>query len=159
MEFLKNISTILHEQNPMDPLGMDDPMADPAGQTDEFNLDLSQGGEDTIEDDDIGDQFSGDEAQANLDQPPENLDRQGLIRKVDGAHLVYKRQDEEGTYEELWIYNVNPNDYQDSMNTRKAILAGTDIPPGQTESEDGSQMYDIWTAGNAELLKITGMPN
>ncbi len=84
-------------------------------------------------------------------------DKQGLIRTVDKAHLVFKRQTEEGTYEELWIYNVGK--LQDELEIRKAILAGTDIAPSQKRSPDGDQSYDIWSAGNAELLHIKGLPN
>jgi hypothetical protein len=84
-------------------------------------------------------------------------DKQGLIRAVDRAHLVYKRQTEDGTYEELWIYNVGK--LQDELDIRKAILAGTDIPTNKRTSPDGLQTYDIWSAGNAELLHIEGLPN
>lgn len=87
----------------------------------------------------------------------EDPDRQGLIRTVDKAHLVYKRVQADGTYAELWIYNHN--DINDEMKIRKAIISGTDIPVNKTQSPDGSQSYTIWTAGNAELLHITGLPN
>jgi hypothetical protein len=84
-------------------------------------------------------------------------DKQGLIRQVDRAHLVFKRQTEDGTYEELWIYNVGK--LQDELEIRKAVLAGTDIPTNKKISPDGTQTYDIWSAGNAELLHIKGLPN
>lgn len=93
-----------------------------------------------------------------LDQAAsQDPDKQGLIRQVDQAHLVFKRQTEEGTYEELWIYNVGK--MQDELKIRKAVLAGTDIPPGKTRSPDGLQTYDIWSAGNGEMLHLKGLPN
>jgi len=83
-------------------------------------------------------------------------DKQGLIRTVKDAHLIYKRENN-GMYEELWIYNIGK--LQDELKIRKAILAGTDIPTNKMASPDGRQTYDIWSAGNAELLHITGLPN
>lgn len=82
--------------------------------------------------------------------------RQGLVRTVRGAHLVYKREVDNG-FEELWIYNVTT--LQDEMIVRKAILAGTDIPPNKSSSPDGSQTYKVWSAGNAEMLLVTGLQN
>ena len=88
----------------------------------------------------------------------ENPDRQGVIRNVPSAHLVYKRQTENGTYDELWLFNSSDT-LIDNLKTRKAVLAGTDIPHTSTQSPDGKQQYTIWTAGNGELLNITGLPN
>lgn len=85
-------------------------------------------------------------------------DRQGLIRTVRGAHLVYKRQEEEGTFEELWIFNTGKK-FGDEYDVRHAILAGTDIPPKKTRSDDGNQEYFLSTLGNAQLLHIKGLPN
>ena len=81
-----------------------------------------------------------------------------VIRTVDNAHLVYKRQNPEGSYDELWVYNVS-DDMNDELEIRRAILAGTDIPPKKTRSEDRSQKYNLTTLGNAQLLHITGLPN
>ena len=94
------------------------------------------------------------------DQPqePQDPDRQGLIRRVPGAHLVYKRETEEGTYEELWIYNIQTS-MGDELKIRREILAGTDIPVDKTENDQGDQTYDVWTVGNAQLLRIQGLPN
>lgn len=83
---------------------------------------------------------------------------QGEIRTVTGANLVYKRQDDGGTYEELWIYNVG-DDVKAEVQIRRAILAGTDILPSNRESEDGSQQADTYTVGNIQFLKLTGLPN
>lgn len=88
-------------------------------------------------------------------QPP---DRQGVIRQVDNAHLVYKRQMEDGGFEELWVYNIGDK-IDDALTIRRAILAGTDIPRGHTRSEDGQQTYTLTTMGNAQLLHITGLSN
>ena len=84
--------------------------------------------------------------------------RAGLIRTVDNAHLVYKRQEEDGTFEELWVYNVG-DQLNDELTIRRAILAGTDIPQGKTRSEDGTQSYTVTTMGNAQLVHIIGLPN
>lgn len=90
-------------------------------------------------------------------EEPEDPNRAGLIRTIPKSHLIYKRQQEDGTYEELWIYNVD--DLNSQVETRKAILAGTDIPTNKQASPDGKQSYVIWTAGNAEMLKIIGLQN
>jgi ribosome modulation factor len=104
---------------------------------------------------------TGDETDSKLnalaDKSAEDPDRQGLIRKVKSAHLVYKRQTEQGTYEELWIYNAG--NIRDELEIRKAILSGTDIPTTKKTSKDGSQEYELWTVGNAEMLQIQGLPN
>jgi hypothetical protein len=91
------------------------------------------------------------------DDATDDPNRQGLIRTVKGAHLVYKRETEEGSFEELWIYNVST--LRDELIVKKAILAGTDIPTNKMQSPDGDQTYEIWSAGNAELLMIKGLPN
>lgn len=112
------------------------------------------GGEDDMEEDPKDDQ----ELDQVANKATENPDRQGLIRAVRGAHMVYKRQTEEGTYEELWVYN-SADSVAKNLEIRKAILSGTDIPPNKTNSPDGKQQYTLWTAGNAELLNIKGLPN
>lgn len=89
---------------------------------------------------------------------PDDPNRQGIIRYVDKAHLVYKRQTPDGTFEELWIYNIS-KEMKDELVIRKKILAGTDIPPSRTRSEDGSQSYTMTTLGNAQYVHITGLPN
>ncbi len=91
-------------------------------------------------------------------EEPEDPKRAGLIRVVDNAHLIYKRQSENGTYEELWIYNIR-NDANDELKIRRDILAGTDIPPQKTRSPDGVQSYTSTTMGNAQMLEIKGLPN
>jgi len=92
----------------------------------------------------------------------ENQDpnRQGMIRRVPGAHLVYKRQsDEADDYNELWVYKMNDNQFKDVLSIRKQILSGTDIPRNKTMSDDGEQTSHTWTSGNVQFLEIKGLPN
>jgi hypothetical protein len=103
---------------------------------------------------DLDDTTISDESDPDENEDP---DRQGLIRTVKDAHLVYKRKSADDTYEELWIYNVP--DMKTELEIRKAILSGTDIPVNQSQSDDGSQEYHIWSIGNAELLHVTGLTN
>lgn len=116
--------------------------------------DVNASGEDTDFD------FTDNETDATgsdmVDQHDPNFE--GEIRTVAGADLVYKRKQEDGNYEELWIYNVG-NDIRKETEIRKAILAGTDIDPSQRESEDGLQNAETSTVGNVQYLKITGLPN
>ena len=106
------------------------------------------------------DQLPGDQtmelSQEEIDAQDPNA--QGIIRTVDDAHLVYKRQMEDGSFEELWIYNL-ADDLKDALKIRREILNGTDIPRGHTRSEDGQQTYTLQTMGNAQMLHITGLSN
>lgn len=97
------------------------------------------------------------EEQPQMEEPI-NPNMAGIIRTVDNAHLVYKRQSADGTYEELWIYNMHDST-NDELNIRRDILAGTDIPPKKTKSADGAEKYVTRTMGNAQMLYITGLPN
>ena len=104
--------------------------------------------------------------QPSLDAPPtdnnnpvEETDQPTPRRFVKNAHLVYKRKTTEGLYEELWIYNIGKDSRMKEYDIRREILRGTDIEQRDTESEDGSQYYEIWTAGNAQMLHIVGLPN
>ena len=90
-------------------------------------------------------------------QASDDPNRRGLIRTVKDSHLVYKRESEDGTFEELWIFNVT--DLKNEMKIRKAILAGTDISTNNTSSPDGKQEYSLWTAGNMEMLQVVGLPS
>lgn len=85
-------------------------------------------------------------------------DQEPLIRTIDGAHLVRKDQDEDGRFEEVWVYNVG-KEMKDALKIRREILAGTDIGEKKTQSDDGEQSYTLWTLGNAQILHITGLPN
>ena len=116
---------------------------------------------DDNDDQDGDDQDGEDEPTLDIDdeqqEEPQDPNKQGLIRAVKNAHLVYKRETEDGTFEELWLYNVTT--LRDELIVRKAILAGTDIPPNKMTSPDGSQVYTMWSAGNAELVLVSGLPN
>lgn len=118
---------------------------------DDFDFD-----KDETSDDQDNDSDSDEDQQ---DAPLENKDpnRQGIIRVVPGAHLVYKRQQDESSYEELWIFNVG-NKLEDELKIKRAILAGTDIDPNKVRSQDGSQSYKLVTMGNAQMLCISGLP-
>lgn len=70
--------------------------------------------------------------------------------------MVYKRETGDGTYEEMWIYNSG--DFKKDLTTKKDIVSGTDIPATSTTSPDGSQQLTMWSAGNATVIKITGLP-
>lgn len=86
-------------------------------------------------------------------------DRQGAIRNVDGAHLVYKRQVDDGSFEELWVLKQGDKKIGGVLDIRRDILAGTDIPVIKTKSDDGSQTSDSWNVGNIQYLEIKGLPN
>lgn len=86
---------------------------------------------------------------------PEDPNHAGVIRHVKGAHLVYKREEEDGTYTEMWIYNSGK--FKNDLEVKKAILAGTDIPKGAAQSPDGSQEATMWSSGNATVVVVTGL--
>jgi hypothetical protein len=96
------------------------------------------------------------------DQQEDDPDRQGTIRTVPNAHLVYKRKDEQNQYTELWIFK---QDYTTkiSSKTYDAIIAGTDIPKGSSKSKDGSQKVKTWEIGPPQntlvYVEITGLSN
>ena len=119
-----------------------------------------------------GDDVSGAESDSSFYNPSPDVDTlgqqeeqnddpnfQGVIRHIPGAHLVYKRQTDEGTFDELWIYKIGPNNSDAETNTRREILAGSDIEPGHTQSKDGKQQMDLWSVGNVQFLNLTGLPN
>lgn len=131
------------DEEPMDEFGAEEELPDEALPDDEM-----MGGEEGA------DEFS-DEPPMDEPTEPEDPNRQGMIRTVKGAHLVYKREVEDGTYEELWIYNSST--LRDEIVIRKAILAGTDIPVNKSQSPDGSQSYEMWAVGNAEMVLVKGL--
>lgn len=121
--------------------------------TDDLNGDLT-GPEESEED------LSG--VEGDLGDGPDELehpDKQGMIRVVKGAHLVYKRKSPDGFYEELWMFNIGKDAQRDEMEVRSEILSGTDIPESSTRSEDGAQYYELRTSGNGQMMKIVGLPN
>jgi hypothetical protein len=144
--------------------GNDSPVEDDidlSGEPDEVDLDPEKPESTTDEVDLDPDKEEGD-GEADIvgdieDKASEDPNRQGLIRTVPNAHLIYKREKEDGTFEELWIYNIG--NIKTDMETKKAILSGTDIPPNKTRSGDGEQEATVWSVGNAELVSIKGLPN
>lgn len=126
------------EEDDIEGLNFDDD--DDLGEFDDENTDL--------------DSLEGDPEE--VPEEEQDPDRAGVIRYVKGAHLVYKREQEDGTYEEMWIYNSG--EFKKDMEVKKAIIAGTDIPPNATRSRDGSQEVHIWSAGNADIVLIKGLP-
>jgi len=119
--------------------------------------------ESTMGNDEENSDVNGDPEMELPQAPPEMQEfddptKAGVIRAVKNAHLVYKKQTEDGTFAELWIYNVHRNSH-DELDIRRDILAGTDIPKTKTRSVDGIQHYTITTMGNAQLLQINGLYN
>lgn len=92
----------------------------------------------------------------------EDPDRQGSIRVVKNAHLIYKRKDDNNMYTELWVYKEDMSK-QISKDVYYAILAGTDIPRGSNSSPDGTQTVSTWMVGPAAstvtYVEIKGIPN
>lgn len=132
-------------------VSLDDlPPADDVPAEDELDLDLELGDSEDVPEDDL----PGEEV---APQEPQDPNRAGLIRAVPKAHLVYKRAREDGTFTELWVYKADT--VKDGVAIRTAILSGTDIEKGRTASEDGSQEYETWSAGNVEMISITGLPS
>jgi len=86
-----------------------------------------------------------------------NKNRAGVIRVVRNAHLVYKRQNDAGLYDELWIYNTS-QEYGTTLAIKKDILSATDIPPRAMQSEDGSQKYSLQVLGDVTFLHVTNLP-
>lgn len=123
---------------------------------------------DGIDDLDDSDEELTDEQPEDGEQPPtdeegeEDPDRQGDIRVVKGAHLVYKRKSDNNLYDELWIYKQNQMDTW-TLKTYDAIIAGSDIPKGETQSADGTQHVDRYEVGNPKntlvFVEIRGLSN
>lgn len=122
-------------------------------QTSELDDDTEEADVDSSFDVEDDEEFS-DELEEEEDE-----DFQGVIRTVPGACLVYKRRDEQNTYEELWVYNVGGRDIKPEMKIRNSILAGTDIDPKTQRSEDGQQTCETITTGNVQFLHIKGLLN
>jgi len=151
---------------------IDGQQAFPNDKFDSQNLDqaISDHADNQKDTNDLGDGIVGDfgadlsglddnpevSALSGNDAPEIDPDRMGDIRTVAGAHLVYKRQASDGTFTELWIYNIGDH-IDTAIATKKAIIAGTDIPADQMRSPDNTQTYDLVTMGNAQLLQITGL--
>lgn len=136
----------------------------PDGAADNADMGGMGGGEDPDAEDFGFDNEGGDGSSLGDDmggpdgQGEEDPDKQGTLRKVKGARLTFKRQMPDGTFSEMWVYNVGEG-MNDVLTVKRAILSGTDIPDNHFESTDGKQRYKIVTMGNAQIIKIEGLPN
>lgn len=101
---------------------------------------------------------NSDQEDSRDDTSNDDPDRQGAIRTVEGAHLVYKRQSEDGTYEELWIYREN-DDFHNEIEIKRAIVAGTDIEVDDIKDEESEQKVEMWAAGNIQMIKLSNLQN
>lgn len=127
---------------------------------DEFMDDNQDDPVDVLDDEFMDDSMDNTDDDQPIDAVAKNAtddpDRQGVIRTIDGAHLVYKRKGDTG-YDELWIYNTT--DVKISVPIRRQIISGSDIPPGETQTANGEQKLVTWSVGNAELIALYGLPN
>lgn len=135
-------------------LGLDDQLPDEDLQMGDDEMSDDTG--DSMDDEESMGAPDGDMGTDDEEEGDENF--QGNIRSVRGANLVYKRGSEDGTFEELWIYNITKNRKRDQL-IRTAIFAGTDIDPHTAESRDGSQEAEVSTLGNVQFLRISGLVN
>lgn len=117
--------------------------------------DESGSSQDDAEDDNQNDEEDSADEEDDEDKDPNMA---GVIRTVKYAHLIYKRQDGDSTFTELWAYNINKG-LKDEFNIRSAILDGTDIDDKTGTSEDGKQKYTLWTSNGRQFMQITGLQN
>lgn len=126
--------------------------------------DQEQAPTDEVSDEQIDDQYGEAEPDGenefadDVEQEWDDPNLQGVIRTVPNSHLIYKRQQEDGTFNELWQYNIG-DDFRKELEVRRSILAGTDIPPNKMSSPDNTQSFELWTAGNAQVMHVRGLPN
>ena len=109
--------------------------------TDELSGDELSGDDfdlsDDVDDFDNGDEFNAPNFDAGAsdmdyendevvqDNEPLDADYQGDIRTVNGAYLIFKRHEPDGTFSELWCYNVG-KDKESEKIIRSAILSISD---------------------------------
>ena len=120
------------------------------GFDDEDELDIEDM-EDKKDIEDIGEEPHTDE-QEEIDP-----NRVGVIRRVVGARLIYKRLENDGTYSELWMYNTTPNN--DEINIRKNILLDTNIDPKTflSQTQESKEQCFIWSKGDVQFLEVQGL--
>lgn len=125
-------------------------------EIDDSSMDFIEG-EDMNSEDDFSDDLdiNSDDEEADGE---EDLNRQGLIRDIENAYLVYKRKDEDGSFSELWAFKVG-DDFRNELKIQNSILSGTDIEDDENVSENNTQQYEIWAVGNLQMIYITGLPN
>jgi len=130
--------------------------------TDAYDDDESAALSDAYDDDEQLGMDAGEGTTPADSEQEEDPDRQGAIRVVKNAHLIYKRKDDNNMYTELWVYKQDMSK-QISSEIYNAIIAGTDIPKGSRASEDGSQTVKTWEIGPPEstlsYVEIKGIPN
>lgn len=113
---------------------------------------------DTASDENNSDKDQSENSSDEKTDEKENPDKQGLIRTIKGAHLIYKRKNGDGTFSELWIYSIHKG-LKDEFAIRNAILDGTDIDQKTGQSKDEKQTYDLWTCNDRQMMKISGLTN
>lgn len=101
----------------------------------------------------------GAEGSVPGDSPDDIGAQQSVTRSVPGAHLIYKRQSDVDSFEELWIFRLDPKSPTAGSKIEEQIYAGTDIDIATMASEDGTQQAHTWVAGNAKFIHITGLAN
>lgn len=101
----------------------------------------------------------GGEGAVPGDSPDDIGAQQSVTRFVPGAHLIYKRQSDVDSFEELWIFRLDPKSPTAGSGIEEQIFAGTDIDPATMASEDGTQVAKVWIAGNAKYIHISGLAN
>jgi hypothetical protein len=127
-------------------------------KSDEKSTNSDDKEENDIKKDDITSDKDEKSSDDKKEDKKENPDKQGVIRNIKNAHLIYKRQDVDGTYIELWAYDIQKG-LKDEFNIRNAILNGTDIDHKTGSSPDNVQRYELWTSNNRQFMQITGLPN
>ena len=118
----------------------------------------NQQGENNEFDDENQDDTDPDELDQYGNDANEGQERQGNVRYVKDAHLVSRRQTDDGKFDELWIFNTKDQAPRRSDYIISDILKGTDIPANEISSDDGSQDYLIWNVGNIQMVKVRGLP-
>jgi hypothetical protein len=163
LDFYK-IDTLLDDDDDFDDIEDDGPVdqddllgASDDDEFDDFDDDFGKFEDEGEPDEENSDLFSSEDEENELEDNPSNPDKEGLLRTVRGAYLVYKRATAESNFEELWLYNMG--NVKTQTHVRNAILAGTDIDPITLRSPTNDQTADVWSKGNVQYLHINGLPN
>jgi hypothetical protein len=119
-----------------------------------INNDLNKQSDDSYNDSDDQNQSEDNDDEEDEGDP----DRQGVIRTIKDAHLIYKRKDGDGTFTELWEYDISKGT-KDEFRIRSAILNGTDIDHKTSTSPDNKQQYTLWNSNTRQMMQISGLPN
>jgi hypothetical protein len=149
---IDNISPVIDQQ-------MQDMPEDPENgqfqdELDDGELDMPLDGTDGMDPDEMDMDLSAEGEEEPQEDDP---NMQGIIRTVKGANLVYKRQMPDNTFTELWIMNVG-RDMKKESQTKRAILAGTDVDAQSQQSTDGKQNMELYTVGNVQFCELSGLP-